>query len=190
MDWYGVVLAGGKSTRMGTDKAWISWGGKTFLDLAQERLMKIVGEDRVLVSGEGRGDRSVPDLRPGLGPLGGLHAVCESLPGDAALLVVPVDMPLLGVADLQRLRDALVFSPCAAVYFEGSPLPMAIRLEQKVRHELAARTARACEDRSIGELLRELGAISLSRDSHDPRLLNFNDPRELELARRVHETHP
>ena len=138
MEWYGVVLAGGRSSRMGEDKAGLLWRGERFLDLAMRRLEALVGAERVWASGEGRGEKCVPDRKPGLGPLGGLHAVCERLPGGAGLLVSPVDMPLLQEEELARLRDALSRSGILAAQFEGVPLPMALRVGAQCRAALAA----------------------------------------------------
>ena len=69
----GVVLIGGASRRMGTDKASIEFAGATLLkrsvDVLSEVFMSVVisGGDQPPV-----GVRVLPDLVPGLGPLGGL----------------------------------------------------------------------------------------------------------------------
>ena len=71
-----AVLAGGKSSRMGRDKAALPFGGGTLLTY-QARKLRALGVKELLLSGAAEavpGARLVPDLLPGRGPLGGLHA--------------------------------------------------------------------------------------------------------------------
>jgi molybdopterin-guanine dinucleotide biosynthesis protein A len=71
-----VVLAGGRSRRMGTDKAGLSAGQGTVLDHIVRRLAPVV--DEVIVAGgspvRGAVSRRVEDRYPGAGPLAGMHA--------------------------------------------------------------------------------------------------------------------
>ena len=101
-----VILAGGKSSRMGSDKALLDYEGKQFITQIAEELAWF-GE-RIIARGnnsgfEGKIEREwtmIPDLYPDHGPIGGLHAalsVCES----DALFVVTCDMPLIE-SDLVR----------------------------------------------------------------------------------------
>ena len=60
----GIVLAGGRSTRMGTDKADLLIDGRTFLE-TQVRKLRHLGAGEILISGRSSslpGTRSVPDL--------------------------------------------------------------------------------------------------------------------------------
>lgn len=105
--WTGVVLAGGRSTRMGRDKALIPFGpaGRTLLDHALDRLAPEV--DDLLVVGDPLahghvGPFVVPDDQPGMGPLGGLVTAMRYATHDR-LLVLAVDMPAVD----QRLLRAL-----------------------------------------------------------------------------------
>lgn len=93
-----AVLAGGRSRRMGRDKALLSLGGAPFLDrildeLAefQEKLLSVDQTGRY--AGVSPEWRRVEDRKPGCGPLGGLCAVLEACASDA-LLVVTCDAPL------------------------------------------------------------------------------------------------
>src|SRR5262249_25641002 len=93
----GFVLAGGKSSRMGRDKAVLNWHGVTLLDHMVRLLQAVVNPVHVV----GRG--SLPDRRPGLGPLSGIATGIESSLTDANLFVA-VDLPLLTKDFLQYLR--------------------------------------------------------------------------------------
>ena len=99
----GYILAGGRSSRMGTDKALLTLdggkAGETFLARAVHTL-RTVADEVVLVGDrphlEGA-DRAIPDLHPNCGPLGGIEAALQNLAAHHAewACFLPVDMPLL-----------------------------------------------------------------------------------------------
>jgi molybdopterin-guanine dinucleotide biosynthesis protein A len=101
----GVVLCGGRSLRMGTDKASIEFEGVTLLDRALTRLREVC--DPVLVA---PGDvavgaaayAAVVDAIPGAGPLAGLVAALRASP-HRLLAVVAVDLPWIDPALLRML---------------------------------------------------------------------------------------
>ena len=92
----GFVLAGGKSIRMGRDKASLSFAGQP-LAVRALNLLREVGLPASL-AGANSSLASfapvVPDLEPGLGPLGGICAALASTSARRAVFL-PVDLPLL-----------------------------------------------------------------------------------------------
>src|SRR5713226_697505 len=84
----GCVLAGGKSTRMGQDKALLDWHGQTLLNHMVDLLRNVA--DPVHVAGRDE----LPDQLPGLGPLSGIATALEASSTDANLIVA-VDLPHL-----------------------------------------------------------------------------------------------
>jgi molybdopterin-guanine dinucleotide biosynthesis protein A len=97
----GFVLAGGKSLRMGTDKAFLSFGGASLLD----RALAVMGAvcDRVTIVGEPakfaryeslRHGSVVADFFPGCGPLAGIHTALAHSNADLNLMLA-VDMPFV-----------------------------------------------------------------------------------------------
>jgi len=125
-DWAGIVLAGGRSRRMGRDKAELAWRGASLLDHARARLAEF-GARPVIVSGKRPVDGAIPDGQPGQGPLGGLHSVLSARPGLEPfwLMMIPVDMPETDTGTLQRLAGRAVDAGSGAV-FDSGPLPMAL----------------------------------------------------------------
>lgn len=114
----GIVLAGGKSSRMGTDKAHLNWHGDTLLNHMLARL-RASGAEHLLISGDQPGYPCITDSTPFAGPGCALQNVLSRLPSSSAgALIVPVDMPLLPVAALRELSRY----PEGA-YFSGHPLP-------------------------------------------------------------------
>jgi molybdenum cofactor guanylyltransferase len=118
----GFVLTGGKSSRMGTDKALLRLpDGATLLEHSVAVLSSVASEVRIIGSRKKYGDATtaamiVEDIYPGRGPLGGIHAALLS--SDTELnLVLPVDTPAVTPALLKHLvaraeaSDALVVVP-------------------------------------------------------------------------------
>lgn len=104
----GAILAGGRSLRMGTDKALVPVGGIPMVERVAAALSAVV-DDLVLVgrSHPLAGIPSIPDLRPGpRGPLPGLAAALHHAAGRPVLLVA-VDQPLVRPATLRGLLDLL-----------------------------------------------------------------------------------
>lgn len=148
----GVVLAGGQSSRMGRDKAMLSWRGQPLIE-HQIDLLKAVGVDAVHVSGDRPDYDGIVDLVSHAGPIGGIAGVAAVI-GDAELLVIPVDMPCLQPSLLRRLQTDSTRSHC--VHFTDHVLPMRLRLDATCRtalgalmiaHDDRSRSLRALQDR-------------------------------------------
>ena len=91
-----ILLAGGKSSRMGRDKAALPFQGLTLLGWQLQKLRGLGIED-IMLSGSGRereGVRTVRDEFPERGPLGGLHA-CLKAARNPDCLALSVDVPLV-----------------------------------------------------------------------------------------------
>jgi molybdopterin-guanine dinucleotide biosynthesis protein A len=107
----GIVLAGGQSRRMGRNKALLELDGQPLIARVLGRLALLCNE--LIVSAntvELYADlpaRVVPDLVPGRGALGGIHAGLTAASNERAV-VVACDMPLL---NLRFLRYMAVVSP-------------------------------------------------------------------------------
>jgi len=115
------ILAGGKSSRMGSDKAFLDFEGRTLLsralDLARSVTpdVKIVGDPEKFAAFA----PTIPDVYPDRGPLGGIHSALTHTTTDLNLIVA-VDLPFLDARFLQFLiaesatTQALVTLPQAA----------------------------------------------------------------------------
>jgi molybdopterin-guanine dinucleotide biosynthesis protein A len=90
------VLAGGRSSRMGRDKALLELAGKSLLEHALTKLRRI-GEDVAILSNNEELARFAPvvrDLHPDCGPMSGLEAALTHARHEWSL-IVPVDIPFL-----------------------------------------------------------------------------------------------
>jgi molybdopterin-guanine dinucleotide biosynthesis protein A len=157
------ILAGGRSTRMGTDKAFVLLDGRTLLAGALDLARSLTDDVRIV------GDPSkfasfapvVEDLFSGCGPLAGIHAALRSSQTDLNLLFA-VDMPFLTPALLQyilgRAQDsdtAMVTVPRTAQGWQ--PLCAVYRREFASIAEKALRAGRY----KIDALFTEAGAQAI-----------------------------
>jgi len=170
--WRAVLLAGGRSSRMGRDKALLPWGDGTLLT-HMHALLRAAGADEVVVSGDRPDLDGVRDVLPDTGPMGALAQLVPRL-CDGPWIVVPVDMPLLSTA----LLRALLAPEAACVCVEGNPLPMMLRLEPTVRAAMMAVGAcsgRAC---SLHALQQRISARVLPAVPWRDQLRNCNTPED------------
>jgi len=102
-----LLLAGGKSKRMGTDKAELILEGKTFLTHMLEKVGALGITDRYISGHDPKGEEAVTvwDEFTDRGPLGGIHA-CMKVLKTPYCLVLPVDAPTLPVEILEKLLCA------------------------------------------------------------------------------------
>ncbi len=107
---YGLVLAGGKSERMGQDKGLMNYHGKPQREFAAELLDGFC--EKTFLSC--RPDQletldsahpALPDTFAGLGPYGAILSAFREYP-EAAWLVIACDLPLLNAESLQQLLEA------------------------------------------------------------------------------------
>jgi molybdenum cofactor guanylyltransferase len=90
------VLAGGRSSRMGSDKALLPLGSRNLLQLTLEKARVLVPRP-VIVGSRNRYAQYgavIEDVIPGCGPLSGVHAALGATQTDVNL-VLSVDMPLM-----------------------------------------------------------------------------------------------
>ena len=189
----GFVLTGGRSSRMGQDKALLSFGDRPLAAWVAERVQQVCGD--VSLVGEPMkyaawGFPVIEDVIRNQGPLGGIHAALAH--SDARFsLVVGCDMPYLSPEFLGLLlriaqeteADAVVprsegfeYEPLCAVYSRSCLAPIEEALQ--------------AGQRKIGDVLRRLRLRAVPRAEwkpYDPegRLFqNLNTPEDYEQARR------
>ncbi len=97
------VLAGGRSSRMGRDKALLPLAGRPLVEHAVSKLRRLTPNVSILGSRPELASFAplVPDLRESCGPLGGMEAALTHTSQEWTM-IVPVDMPFLPAALLRR----------------------------------------------------------------------------------------
>jgi molybdopterin-guanine dinucleotide biosynthesis protein A len=185
----GFAVAGGRSRRMGRDKALLRWGETDLLGHAITRLRAVTEDVRILSGGEPRySDRGVPvevDPAPDLGPLGGLAAALDAASGDDVLLL-GIDLPLIPSALLTRLVELVPGFDAAVPVSARGPEPLCAfygaACQEPVRRRIASGDLRMTAFWT-NVRVREVGPSEL-RAFGDPEelFLNVNAPADFERA--------
>jgi molybdopterin-guanine dinucleotide biosynthesis protein A len=110
------ILAGGKSTRMGVDKAFVDYEGRTLLARALDLARSVTPDARIVGSQEKFAPFApvVEDVFRDCGPLGGIHAALRASLAELNLMLA-VDTPFVSGAFLQYLITQARGAPEAAV---------------------------------------------------------------------------
>jgi len=128
----GLVLAGGRSTRMGRDKAVLAYHGRDQLQVAFELLGEVAGPNFVSVRADQTSDpqraryAQVIDGTLGVGPVAGILAALRTRPA-AAWLVLACDLPFLDASTLRALiagRDPSRVATAFRSAYDGLPEPL------------------------------------------------------------------
>jgi len=146
---FGLVLAGGASTRMQRDKAALSYHGKPQLQWTYELLLEHCAAAFISVRPDQRleptraGLPQIVDRESDLGPIAGISAaLCEH--PKVAWLVVACDLPFVDGATLAHLiqqRDTRRIATAYRSSHDGLPEPLCAIWEPAAREPLATRTA-------------------------------------------------
>jgi molybdopterin-guanine dinucleotide biosynthesis protein A len=189
------ILAGGKSSRMGRDKAMLELEGKTLLARAVETLRSVKelqlpdGSVEVTICGEREelegADRAIVDRYPSCGPLGGIEAALNDLATrentDWAFFI-PVDMPLLSGALIGQLltlwiRESLKLEGVRAclVKIHGTPQPLVSLVHRSVLRPV--REALDLGRYKVVPVLQSSGASCTSFDQEPPSLDRTREPK-------------
>lgn len=180
------IMAGGRSSRMGRDKAMVSLVGETLLDRA---LRQWAGWGGALVISVGSGaraalapDGTVPvlDVYPDCGPLGGLHGglrVCVT----EFLLLRAVDTPFLGPELGERLAERIGTGDACVFSLNGRPQPLFGLY--RVSCLSAAEALLSAGERRMRALLEQVNTVCVPTQD-EGAFQNLNTSEELDAAER------
>ncbi|MAZ37066.1 MAG: molybdenum cofactor guanylyltransferase [Bacteroidetes bacterium] len=126
MEIQAVILAGGKSSRMGTDKGLLEIAGKPMVQHLIETLQPLAANSWISTSNKMYiqfGVSLLTDEYDSIGPLGGIHIALQRAT-TPFVLVVSVDAPFVSKECILKLKgsceqDTIVISRCA-----GKPYPL------------------------------------------------------------------
>jgi molybdopterin-guanine dinucleotide biosynthesis protein A len=158
----GVILCGGRSSRMGVDKATITFEGTTLLMRAVASLDQVC--EPVLIASGGistrvPGRRSVADAVPDSGPLGGLVVALRASPHQL-LAVVAVDHPWIDAGLLRMLANRIGDRDVAVCEMGDGVEPLHAVYSTSILQ--AAETALAGSDRSLQRLIGRANAMRVA----------------------------
>ncbi len=204
-DCLGVIIAGGLSSRMGSDKSQLLRNKTSMLNYSKQ-LLQDAGITDIVVSGD---QYEIKDLVPNTGPLGGIYSVIlQRKP--RAILVLPIDLPLMNSACLKTLQQTGELSQQACFYQSQNkqqrhylPLYLPVngyvelflkqafmplmqkKTQQKVQTSATAlkTTGKAKNGPSIRALLEQIPHKILTAPQ-DQALFNTNTPEQWQQAKK------
>lgn len=122
----GYVLAGGKSSRMGTDKGLLKFNGKPIIQIIVEQLQPAVSNAIIVSKNEAYkkfGLEVIPDLINDKGPAGGIHAALSHTDSDK-VFVVSCDMPNITTNAIQYIIEQSFHSQITLPLNDGKVEPL------------------------------------------------------------------
>jgi molybdopterin-guanine dinucleotide biosynthesis protein A len=195
----GYVLAGGRSSRMGTDKALLSLAGMPLIAHAVAKLRRICADVHILSANPALAAYAplVPDLHPNCGPVGGIEAALAHTARDWSLILA-VDIPFIPAAILHRWAAGITApaqtTRVAMFTADGRPQPAVCLLHRQIAPSVAAAVALA-EFTLLPVLEASAGVLSLQQDLPLDHILsltgagerlwfaNLNTPQDFARAR-------
>jgi molybdopterin-guanine dinucleotide biosynthesis protein A len=186
------ILAGGKSTRMGTNKAFVEFDGRTLLARALDLARSVTADVRIV----GRRDKFaahapvVEDAFHDCGPLAGIQAALRASSSQLNLILA-VDMPFVSREFLQYLIDQARNAPEADVVVpladgRRQPLCAVYRVAFAALAENSLRVEQYRIDRLFDQVrTRVIGSDELAGAGFSSAIFsNLNTPEELEAQKR------
>ncbi|HRH51058.1 MAG TPA: NTP transferase domain-containing protein [Panacibacter sp.] len=187
----GLVLAGGKSVRMGFDKSIIEWHGKEQRDFIADTLKEICSDVFISCRAEQQQEinnyKTIADSFTGLGPYGAILSAFRTNP-NAAWLVVASDLPLMDKATLQYLKNYRNPSAVATTFespFDGFPEPLITIWEPKAYAILLSFLAQGY---SCPRKVLRNNNVHIIKAQHPEKLMNVNTEEELIKAKTLLQT--
>ena len=176
-----LILAAGRSARMGRDKARLTVAGTPVLAHLDRLMVGLGGTPVYSLRPDQRGlvpaGRTVLlDRNPGRGPLEGIAVALEAFPGHS-VLAVPVDMPGLGPRQLRSLLVSQALAACLSADGRRSPLPSIWRPGSRQAVARAVASGRL----GVGRTLDAVDASVIPVEAAS--LCNVNSPENLASAR-------
>jgi len=183
----GVVLAGGLSSRMREDKAYLKRDERDMLTYTVELISQLPIQHLFISRNEASSGARLPhtlvsDIVPNIGPLGGIYSTAIRSSAEA-LIITPVDLPLLRKDDLAALIDEGMRA-CRPAYFTHHYLPLFLPLTPEVRQYLENVAEGSVPQRSVNTLCTNFGAIEIVPEIKS-RLTNVNTPAQWTAAKKL-----
>lgn len=188
-----AILCGGKSSRMGKDKAALFWEGKTFLDRLVDEFLGAEDCEEVLVCGKpfdtsgelvhdqafGAKARFVPDQNSEKGPLEGLRRALSEAKSDL-VFVCAVDMPF-ATKEIPSYLKEFVSSDyeCYVPLVDGRPEPLCALYKKSAL--LAVESQLAAGDLKLSRLFEKVPTkfITMEKSTFSKKLFaNVNAPQD------------
>lgn len=190
----GIILAGGKSSRMGTNKALLDLNGKKVIERIIEELKPIVNNMIIVTNSFEEYEflqlPMVEDRWKGMGPLAGIHAGLAASKTERNLIVacdMPFVSPRLGTLLLKELSEYQAVVP----EIEGQLHPLFAAYRKDIQEEIEGALKseqlriRSFFNRIHVKILTELELKNLGYQIESTDFYNMNHPEEYQQAKNM-----
>lgn len=172
----GVILAGGKSTRMKFNKAFACIAGQPVVQIILEKF-QLFFDETIIISNEPKlyeklGFTICPDVFPGLGPVAGIHSALYHACYDR-VFVMGCDMPFMNMALVDFLLDSLEDYECVVPEIDTHLQPLSAVYSKKCLPVLTQ-----CLENDKLKLIRVFEEL-YTRVITDTQMERFGNPREI-----------
>lgn len=191
-----AISAGGKSSRMGTDKSFVTIGGKTIIERIIERTKDLGQAETILISNQPekyeRFDlKMFADVFPDKGSLGGIYTAIHYSSAPYTLIIA-CDMPFVSTPLLHYMSSIIadndIIVPRVDNYPEGLHAIYSKRCLEAIKPRLEANQLKVV---GFYEELKVRYIDVAEYQEFDPQgiaFMNVNTPEELEQARQIEES--
>ncbi len=188
----GVILAGGKSTRMKFNKAFAYIGGQPVVQIILDKF-KLFFDETIIISNEPKlyedlGFAVYPDVFAGMGPVAGIHSALYHA-GSDKIFVMGCDMPFMNMDLVKFLFDKLEDYECVVPELDSHLQPLSAVYSKKCLPVLAQ-----CLENDKLKLIRVFEEL-YTRVITDKEMecfgntreifMNVNDQAALEIAQQI-----
>lgn len=176
----GIILAGGESTRMGTDKSILSYKNKAFIQYSIEAIRNLVDEI-IIVSNTEKHDifnlKRVPDLIKESGPLAGIHSGLHHSKTESNIIIT-CDVPQINQTVLELLIDPKNEAfDIIQLRSENKNMPLIAMYKKSCNKYLLNALERG--ERRVSGVLKNLNVKTITVSKTDEKYLkNINTPTE------------
>jgi len=189
----GIILAGGNSTRMGTDKSLLLLAGKTLTEWTYKAIAPVISRC-IIVSNNPENTipncETIPDIVKGIGPIGGIYSGLKHSNSEHNL-VVSCDTPFLETIVLKRLWAEHISGSLVVSANSGQTQPLigyySRNLLEKIERKISDKNYK------LFDLINKEHAKIVNFDSQTPyTFMNMNTPEDfalaIEIEKRLHKT--
>lgn len=173
----GVILAGGKSTRMKFNKAFAKLADQPVIEIILNKYKSFFTET-IIISNEPElytnlGFEVYPDVYPGLGPVAGIHSALYHASNDS-VFIMGCDIPFMNMELVQFLLDCLEDYDCVVPALYQRLQPLSAVYSKKCLPVLTE-----CLKHDKLKLVRLIREELRTRVVHENQMEAFGNPREI-----------
>lgn len=184
----GIILAGGKSSRMGSDKGFLKLNDKRFVLYSIEALKPLVSEILIVSDNENYdtfGYKRIEDIIKHSGPVAGIYSGLKASKTEYNL-ILSCDIPLIKTLILNKLIDAIDdTSEVIQIESNGKTMPLIALYKKSIAPTF--KNALDNDERRLRTVLKSLitKTIILDASEHNSTK-NVNTPNELKTIENAH----